>query len=158
MEPKIFDAGIGDDLKLGKDVILYRPSNLFGCELGDETLVGPFVEIQRGVKVGKKCDIHSHSFVCTGVTIEDNVFIGHGVMFINTRHPTPRIPLDTREIEPVLVKKGARIGSGVTVMCGVTIGEDAEIGAGAVVVRDVPNGGIAVGNPARVIRIKGEWQ
>jgi len=148
---------IKDDVKLGKDVKLSTFINLYGCEIGDETKIGAFVEIQKNATVGRRCKISSHTFICEGVTIEDNVFIGHGVMFVNDMYPraTAGEALQTEadwKVEKTLVKKGASIGTGVTVLANVTIGEDAIVGAGAVVTRDVPPGTIVAGNPARVLR------
>jgi acetyltransferase-like isoleucine patch superfamily enzyme len=148
---------IKDDVKLGKDVKLSTFINLYGCEIGDETKIGAFVEIQKNASVGKRCKISSHTFICEGVTIEDNVFIGHGVMFVNDMYPraTAGDALQTEQdwkVEKTLVKKGATIGTGVTVLANVTIGEDAIVGAGAVVTRDVPPRTIVAGNPARVLR------
>jgi len=148
---------IKDDVKLGKDVKLSTFINLYGCEIGDETKIGAFVEIQKNASVGKRCKISSHTFICEGVTIEDNVFIGHGVMFVNDMYPraTAGDVLQTEQdwkVEKTLVKKGATIGTGVTVLANVTIGEDAIVGAGAVVTRDVPPRTIVAGNPARVLR------
>ena len=148
---------IADDVKLGRDVKLSKFINLYGCEVGDETKIGAFVEIQKNASVGKRCKISSHTFICEGVTIEDNVFVGHGVMFVNDMYPraTAGDTLQTEQdwkVEKTLVKKGASIGTGVTVLANVTIGEDAIVGAGAVVTRDVPPGTIVAGNPARVLR------
>jgi acetyltransferase-like isoleucine patch superfamily enzyme len=148
---------IKDDVKLGKDVKLSTFINLYGCEIGDETKIGAFVEIQKNASVGKRCKISSHTFICEGVTIEDNVFIGHGVMFVNDMYPraTAGDALQTEQdwkVEKTLVKKGASIGTGVTVLANVTIGEEAIVGAGAVVTRDVPPRTIVAGNPARVLR------
>jgi len=148
---------IKDDVKLGKDVKLSTFINLYGCESGDETKIGAFVEIQKNASVGRRCKISSHTFICEGVTIEDNVFIGHGVMFVNDMYPraTAGDALQTEQdwkVEKTLVKKGASIGTGVTVLANVTIGEDAIVGAGAVVTRDVPPRTIVAGNPARVLR------
>jgi acetyltransferase-like isoleucine patch superfamily enzyme len=148
---------IKDDVKLGKDVRLSTFINLYGCEIGDETKIGAFVEIQKNASVGKRCKISSHTFICEGVTIEDNVFIGHGVMFVNDMYPraTADGALQTEQdwkVEKTLVKRGASIGTGVTVLANVTIGEDAIVGAGAVVTRDVPPRTIVAGNPARVLR------
>ena len=146
------------DVKLGKDVKLSTFINLYGCEIGDETKIGAFVEIQKNATVGKRCKISSHTFVCEGVSIEDNVFVGHGVTFINDVYPratTTDGDLQTQadwKVEPTVVKKGASIGSGATILCNVTIGERAIVGAGAVVTRDVPPGAIVAGNPARVRR------
>ncbi len=139
---------------MGNDVKIYNFVNLYGCEIGDGTKIGTFVEIQKGAKIGKNCKISSHSFICEGVEIDDNVFIGHGVMFINDRFPRATNDdgsMQTEEdwkLETTHIKKGASIGSNATILCGVTIGEKAVIGAGAVVTKDVPNGGIAYGNPA----------
>ena len=149
---------IAPDVKLGKDVKLSTFVNLYGCEIGDETKIGAFVEIQKNATVGKRCKISSHTFVCEGVSIEDNVFVGHGVTFINDVYPratTEDGDLQTQadwKVEPTVVKKGASIGSGATILCNVTIGERAIVGAGAVVTRDVPAGAIVAGNPARVRR------
>jgi acetyltransferase-like isoleucine patch superfamily enzyme len=146
------------DVKLGKDVKLSQFINLYACEVGDETKIGAFVEIQKNAKVGRRCKVSSHTFICEGVTIEDNVFIGHGVTFINDAFPraaTPTGQLQTERdwtAEPTLVKKGASIGSGSTILCNVVIGEHALVGAGSVVTRDVPAGAVVAGNPARVIR------
>jgi acetyltransferase-like isoleucine patch superfamily enzyme len=148
---------IAPDVKLGKDVRIFAFTNLYGCEIGDETKIGTFVEIQKGAKIGRRCKISSHTFICEGVTIEDNVFVGHGVMFVNDMYPraTASGALQTEQdwkVERTLVKKGASIGTGVTVLANVTIGEDAIVGAGAVVTRDVPPRTIVAGNPARVLR------
>lgn len=148
---------IAPDVKLGRNVRIFAFTNLYGCEIGDETKVGTFVEIQRGAKVGARCKISSHSFICEGVTLEDGVFIGHGVMFTNDLFPkatnedgTLKTDADWSCIK-TLVKKGASIGSNATILCGVTIGEGALIGAGSVVTKDVPPRATVVGNPARVI-------
>jgi UDP-2-acetamido-3-amino-2,3-dideoxy-glucuronate N-acetyltransferase len=146
---------IAPDVKLGRDVVIYNFVNLYGCEIGDETKVGTFVEIQKNARVGRRCKISSHTFICEAVTIEDEVFIGHGVTFINDK--VPRATNAQGELQtdgdwaaiPTLVKRGASIGSGATIMCGVTIGEGAVVGAGAVVTRDVAPGMTVVGNPAR---------
>ena len=149
---------IAPDVKLGKDVKLSTFINLYGCRIGDETKIGAFVEIQKNASVGRRCKISSHTFICEGVTIEDNVFVGHGVTFVNDSFPratTPSGDLQTQrdwKVETTLVKKGASIGSGATILSNLTIGERAIIGAGAVVTRDVPAGTIVVGNPARVLR------
>jgi acetyltransferase-like isoleucine patch superfamily enzyme len=149
---------IAPDVKLGKDVKLSTFINLYGCEIGDETKIGAFVEIQKNATVGKRCKISSHTFVCEGVSIEDNVFVGHGVTFINDVYPratTEDGELQTQadwKVAATVVKKGASIGSGATILCNVTIGERAIVGAGSVVTRDVPPGAIVAGNPARVRR------
>src|SRR5215471_17126496 len=149
---------ISEDVKLGTNVRLSKFINLYGCEIGDETKIGAFVEIQKNASVGKRCKISSHTFICEGVTIEDNVFIGHGVMFVNDMYPRATAAggtLQTEQdwkVEKTLVKQGASIGTGVTVLANVTIGEEAIVGAGAVVTRDVPPRTIVAGNPARVLR------
>lgn len=149
---------IAPDVKLGKDVKLAKFINLYGCEVGDETRIGAFVEIQKNASVGRRCKISSHTFICEGVTIEDHVFIGHGVVFINDSYPratTATGELQTAHdwtVEKTVVKKGASIGSGATILSNVTIGERALVGAGSVVTRDVPPGAIVAGNPARVLR------
>lgn len=149
---------ISPDVKLGKDVKLARFINLYGCEIGDETKIGTFVEIQKNAKVGRRCKVSSHTFICEGVTVEDHVFIGHGVTFINDSFPratTPAGDLQTEadwKVETTLVKSGASIGSGATILANVTIGENAIVGAGSVVTRHVPANAIVVGNPARVLR------
>ena len=149
---------IAPDVKLGKDVKLSTFINLYGCEIGDETKIGAFVEIQKNATVGRRCKISSHTFICEGVSIEDNVFVGHGVTFINDVYPRATAvdgQLQTEadwKVEPTVVKTGASIGSGATILCNVTIGERAIVGAGAVVTRDVPPGAVVAGNPARVKR------
>jgi len=149
---------ISPDVKLGRNVKLSKFINLYGCQIGDDTKVGAFVEIQKNATVGKNCKISSHSFICEGVIIEDNVFIGHSVTFINDSYPraaTPDGQLQTEKdwkVERTLVKRGASIGSGATVLSKVTIGENAIVGAGSVVTRDVPPYAIVAGNPARVKR------
>lgn len=149
---------ISPDVKLGKGVKLTKFINLYGCEVGDNTRIGPFVEIQKNAKVGKKCKVSSHTFICAGVIIEDNVFVGHGVTFINDSYPratTVEGELQTEEdwkVEPTVVKQGASIGSGATILSNITIGENAIIGAGSVVTRDVPSNAIVVGNPAKFLR------
>jgi len=151
-------VSITPDVKLGKDVKLARFINLYGCSIGDETKIGTFVEIQKNASVGRRCKISSHTFICEGVTIEDHVFIGHGVTFVNDSFPratTPSGDLQTGndwKVETTLVKKGASIGSGATILSNVTIGERAIVGAGSVVTRDVPEDAVVVGNPARVLR------
>ena len=149
---------IASDVKLGKDVRLSKFINLYGCEIGDETKIGAFVEIQKNATVGKRCKISSHTFICEGVTIEDNVFIGHGVMFINDSYPRATAAdenLQTEadwKVERTVVKKGASIGSGATILSNLSIGENAIVGAGSVVTKDVPPGSIVVGNPAKILR------
>ena len=149
---------IAPDVKLGQNVKLSKFINLYGCEIGDETKVGAFVEIQKNATVGKRCKISSHTFICEGVTIEDNVFIGHGVMFINDSYPratTPTGNLQTEadwRVERTIVKKGASIGSGATILANTCIGENAIVGAGAVVTKDVPANTIVAGNPAKNLR------
>jgi acetyltransferase-like isoleucine patch superfamily enzyme len=146
------------DVKLGQGVKLSKFINLYGCDIGDETKIGAFVEVQKNVRVGRRCKISSHTFICEGVTIEDNVFIGHGVVFINDSYPratTADGELQTEKdwtVERTVVKAGASIGSGATILSNVTIGERALIGAGAVVTRDIPADTIVIGNPARVLR------
>ncbi|QTA90014.1 acyltransferase [Desulfonema magnum] len=149
---------ITPDVKLGKNVVIYNFVNLYGCEIGDETRIGTFVEIQKNVKIGKRCKIQSHTFICEGVTIEDEVMVSHGVMFINDREPRAVNPDGSLQTEadwtcvPTLVKKRAVIGSNATIMCGITIGEGALVGAGAVVTKDVPPNTIVAGNPANILR------
>ena len=149
---------IADDVKLGTNVRLSKFVNLYGCEIGDETKIGAFVEIQKNASVGKRCKISSHSFICEGVVIEDNVFIGHGVTFINDSYPratTLEGELQTEadwKVERTVIKKGASIGSGATILSNTNIGENAIVGAGSVVTRDVPPNAIVTGNPARILR------
>jgi UDP-2-acetamido-3-amino-2,3-dideoxy-glucuronate N-acetyltransferase len=149
---------IADTVKLGKNVVLNDFINLYGCTIDDDTRIGPFVEIQKNVFVGKRCKIQSHTFICEGVTIEDDAFIGHGVMFINDKYPmsiNEEGELQTQAdwvVVPTIVKKGVSIGSNATIMCGITIGERAVIGAGSVVTKDVPDATIVAGNPAQLIR------
>ena len=149
---------IADDVKLGKDVKLSKFINLYGCCVGDNTKIGAFVEIQKNALIGKNCKISSHTFICEGVTIEDNVFIGHNVTFINDSFPRATAKdgkLQTEadwKVEPTLVKKGASIGSGSTILSNVIIGENAIIGAGSVVTKNVPPDTIAAGNPAKILR------
>ena len=148
---------IAPDVKLGRDVQIYGFVNLYGCEIGDETRIGCFVEIQKGVKVGARCKISSHSFICEGVVLEAGVFVGHGVTFINDRYPKATSSTGELQTEAdwtcqcTLVKSGASIGSGATLLGGITVGENAIVGAGSVVTQDVPAETIVAGNPARVI-------
>lgn len=149
---------IADDVRLGANVRLSQFINLYGCEIGDDTKIGAFVEIQKNATVGRRCKVSSHSFICEGVSIEDNVFIGHSVTFINDTFPratTPEGDLQTEadwKVERTIVRKGASIGSGSTILANVCIGENSVVGAGSVVTRDVPPNSIVVGNPARVLR------
>ena len=150
-------CSIAPDVKLGKGVKLSKFINMYGCEVGDDTKIGAFVEIQKGASVGRRCKISSHSFICEGVTIEDNVFIGHGVMFINDIYPraTANGALQTEadwKVERTVIKNGASIGTGATILANVTIGENAIIGAGSVVTKNVPANSIVAGNPAKVLR------
>ena len=148
---------IAPDVKLGHDVKIYAFANLYGCEIGDESKIGAFVEIQKGARIGRRVKVSSHTFICEGVTIEDGVFIGHGVMFINDKYP--RATNESGELQteadwkciPTRVKRGASIGSNATILCGLTIGEDSIVGAGSVVTHDVPPGTVVAGNPAHII-------
>src|SRR5215813_482124 len=147
---------IAPDVRLGRDVTIYEFVNLYGCSIGDESRIGAFVEIQKNAVVGVRCKISTHTFICEGVTIEDEVFIGHGVMFINDRYPraTADGNLQTGadwQVIRTVVKRGASVGSGAVIMCGVTIGEKALVGAGAVVTHDVPDYAVVVGVPARIV-------
>lgn len=150
--------GIADDVKLGKNVKIFNFVNMYGCSIDDDTKIGAFVEIQKGVAVGRNCKVSSHTFICEGVTIEDNCFIGHNVTFINDMYPRATIADGGLQTEadwtciPTLVKKSASIGSSATILAGVTIGENAIVGAGSVVTKDVPENTIVAGNPAKVIR------
>lgn len=150
--------GIADDVKLGKNVKIFNFVNMYGCSIDDDTKIGAFVEIQKGVVVGRNCKISSHTFICEGVTIEDNCFIGHNVTFINDMYPRATIVDGGLQTEddwtciPTLVKKGASIGSSATILAGVTIGESAIVGAGSVVTKDVKENTIVAGNPAKVMR------
>jgi len=148
---------ISPDVKLGKNVRIFGFTNLYGCEIGDDTKIGTCVEIQKGSKIGSRCKVSSHSFLCEGVTLEDEVFIGHNVVFTNDKYPraTAGGKLQTEAdwaCIPTLVKRGASIGSGAVLLCGITIGENALIGAGSVVTKDVPAGATVVGNPARIVK------
>ncbi len=148
---------IAADVQLGQGVRIHGFTNLYGCTIGDEVRIGTFVEIQKGARIGNRCKISSHSFICEGVVIEEEVFIGHGVMFTNDRYPQATaggtLKTDADWVcEPTIVKRGASIGSGVTLLPGITIGENATVGAGSVVTRDVPPGATVAGNPARVLR------
>ncbi len=149
---------IAPDVRLGRDVKIYAFVNLYGCEIGDETSVGTFVEIQKGAKIGARCKIQSHTFICEGVTIEDEVFVGHNVNFLNDRWPAAVTPEGSVKdatdwsLEPTLVKRRAAIGTGAIILPGVTIGAGSVVGAGAIVTKTVPDGAVVAGNPARVLR------
>ena len=149
---------IAPDVKLGSGVRIFGFVNLYGCEIGDESKIGTFVEVQKGARIGRRCKVSSHTFICEGVTLEDEVFVGHNVTFTNDRFPRATNPdgsLQTDadwKCEPTVVKRGASIGSGTTLLCGLTVGEGAIIGAGSVVTRDVPPGAVVAGNPARILR------
>ena len=151
-------SSISEDVQLGENVKLANFVNLYGCSIGDNTKIGTFVEIQKNATIGKYCKIQSHTFICEGVNLEDNVFVGHGVTFINDKYPRATNTKGTLQteadwkVEPTLVKKGASIGSGATILGNVTIGENAIVGAGSVVIHDVPDGAVVAGNPARIIR------
>jgi acetyltransferase-like isoleucine patch superfamily enzyme len=150
---------IAPDVKLGKGVRIFGFTNLYGCEIGDDVKIGTFVEIQKGVRIGSRCKISSHTFICEGVVLEDEVFVGHNVTFVNDLYP--RSTNDGGQLQteadwqcvPTHIKRGASIGSGATLLCGITVGSKSVIGAGSVVTRDVPPGAIVAGNPARVLRI-----
>lgn len=149
---------VAEDVKLGANVRLSKFINLYGCDIGDETKIGAFVEIQKNASVGKRCKISSHTFICEGVVIEDNVFIGHGVTFTNDAYPRATTSGGSLQTEadwtvlPTVVRKGASIGSGATILCNISIGENAIIGAGSVITKSVPPNAIVAGNPARVLR------
>ncbi len=149
---------IAPDVRLGRNVKIYAFANLYGCEIGDESKIGAFVEIQKGVRIGRRVKVSSHTFICEGVTIEDGVFIGHGVVFINDKYPRATNQAGELQAESdwkcitTLVKRGASIGSNATILCGVTIGEGATVGAGSVVTHDVQPGVVVAGNPARILK------
>ena len=151
---------IAPDVKLGQRVRIFGFANLYGCEIGDDVKIGTFVEIQKGAKIGHRCKISSHTFICEGVTIEDEVFVGHGVTFTNDRYPRATNADGSLQTDAdwtcvkTLVRRRAAIGSGATLLCGITIGEGATIGAGSVVTKDVPAGATVVGNPARILTKK----
>jgi len=153
-----FQPKVAPSVKLGQGVKLNAFTNLYGCEVGDESKIGTFVEIQKGAKIGKRCKVSSHTFICEGVTLEDYVFVGHGVMFTNDLFPRATNPDGSMQTDadwkcvPTLVKRGASIGSGATILCGITIGEGALIGAGSMVTKDVPPHTLVAGNPARILR------
>jgi UDP-2-acetamido-3-amino-2,3-dideoxy-glucuronate N-acetyltransferase len=151
---------IAPDVKLGKNVRIFAFTNLYGCEIGDDVKIGTFVEIQKGAKIGNRCKVSSHTFICEGVILEDEVFVGHNVTFINDTKPRAanadgslQTEADWKCVE-TLVKKGASIGSSATLLCGITVGEGAMIGAGSVVTKDVPAGAVVAGNPARIMQSK----
>lgn len=158
MAPEASARRIAADVRLGRNVSIYDFTNLYGCEVGDDVRIGTFVEIQKGAKIGNRCKISSHTFICEGVTLEDEVFVGHHVVFTNDLYPRATNEEgqlqtgDDWECIPTLVKRGASIGSGAVLLCGITVGEDSIIGAGSVVTRDVPPGTIVAGNPARIVR------
>jgi acetyltransferase-like isoleucine patch superfamily enzyme len=149
---------IASDVVLGKNVVLNDFINLYGCKVGDGTRIGPFVEVQKNATIGKRCKISSHTFICEGVTIEDEVFVGHGVMFINDKYPKATNEsggLQTEEdweVIPTVVKRGVSVGSNATLLCGITVGSGSIVGAGSVVTNDVPDNVIIAGNPAKIIR------
>ena len=158
MDSPQFQPKVAPSVKLGERVALNAFTNLYGCEIGDDSKIGTFVEIQKGAKIGRRCKISSHSFICEGVTIEDEVFVGHNVTFTNDLFPRATLPDGSLQTDadwkctPTLIKRGASIGSSATILCGVTIGERAMVGAGAVVTKDVPPNTLVAGNPARVLR------
>lgn len=162
MPPASLHQQIAPDVKLGERVRIFGFVNLYGCEIGDDSKIGTFVEIQKGAKVGRRCKVSSHTFICEGVTIEDEVFVGHGVTFTNDRFPRATNADGSLQTDadwkcvPTLVKRGASIGSGATLLCGITVGERAIIGAGSVVTKDVPADAIVAGNPARPMRKAGD--
>ncbi|MGD0812293.1 MAG: acyltransferase [Verrucomicrobiota bacterium] len=152
---------IAPDVKMGRGVRVFAFANLYGCEIGDDVKIGSFVEIQKGARIGSRCKISSHTFICEGVILEDDVFVGHNVTFINDLYPRATNDDGALQTEadwkciPTHVKRGASIGSGVTLLCGITVGPGAMIGAGSVVTRDVPAGAVVAGNPARVLKKAG---
>ena len=159
--PRVSALPIADDVELGAGVVILHPElvNLYGCTIGTETTIGPFIEIQRDVRIGARCKISSHSFLCEGLTLQDEVFVGHGVIFINDKEPRAamggrRVGPEDWEVAPILVNRGASIGSGAVIMGGVTIGAGALIGAGAVVTHDVAENAVVAGVPARLVRIR----
>jgi UDP-2-acetamido-3-amino-2,3-dideoxy-glucuronate N-acetyltransferase len=158
MDSPQFQPKVAPSVKLGERVALNAFTNLYGCEVGDDSKIGTFVEIQKGAKIGRRCKISSHSFICEGVTIEDEVFVGHNVTFTNDLFPRSTRPDGSLQTDadwkcvPTLIKRGASIGSSATILCGVTIGERAMVGAGSVVTKDVPANTLVAGNPARVLR------
>jgi UDP-2-acetamido-3-amino-2,3-dideoxy-glucuronate N-acetyltransferase len=153
---------IAPDVRAGKNVRIFNFTNLYGCEIGDDVKIGAFVEIQKGVKIGNRCKVSSHTFICEGVTLEDEVFVGHHVVFTNDRYPRATNENGEMQTEadwecvPTLIRHGASIGSGAVLICGITVGENAIIGAGSVVTKDVPPDTIVAGNPARVIKSQGK--
>ena len=162
-KPRILQAQpyqqVAPDVKLGKGVRIYSFTNLYGCQIGDDVKIGTFVEIQKGATIGNRCKISSHTFICEGVTLEEEVFVGHNVTFINDQYPRATTADGQLQTEsdwrcvPTLVKKGASIGSGATLLCGITVGEFAVVGAGSVVTKDVPPYSVVVGNPAKVLKM-----
>jgi len=158
MDSPQFQPKVAPSVKLGQRVVLNAFTNLYGCEIGDDSKIGTFVEIQKGARVGSRCKISSHSFICEGVTIEDEVFVGHNVTFTNDLFPRATRPDGSMQTDsdwkcvPTLIKRGASIGSSATILCGVVIGERAMVGAGSVVTKDVPPDTLVAGNPARVLR------
>jgi len=156
-QPPLYQQ-IAPDVKMGRGVRIYAFTNLYGCEIGDDVKIGTFVEIQKGARIGSRCKISSHTFICEGVILEDDVFVGHNVTFINDLYPRSTNAGGQLQTEadwkciPTYIKRGASIGSGATLLCGITVGEGALIGAGSVVTRDVPAGAVVAGNPARVLK------